>query len=672
MLGPKFGVAVSIPPVRGSFADLAALERRMATAADIGQGVSDLLIEVVAISDRLQPLLAQFNANGSDQQDWTASYLETLLSEVDHHSTEAIGRAVTVRALLSDSGQASGLQHDLGTLIEVLEVIAVVGDAGRVGLSAIASIEAPDQYAGGGILGGDGRLLRVLDTLIDRQQEIRVSMDQLLEVEGRLEKLQASGDDAAVGGISDLISFSRQYRNGLHLLSSVASIGDDLLGRGSNRKYLVLGHSADELRATGGFVSSIWLVTVTDGKVESIQYHDAVRVDDYERIQLYPKAPLGLEEHLNAWVWLLRDVSWDPDFPTTALTAEDMFRLGQRQQVDGVIAINQWALLQLVEALGSIPGPEGGEPITPRNFLSVLEEGTDVHGRAYMDLTLLGVVDSMSKSVPLATLVRLAAGVHDSLDTRDLLLYFNSVESQTVIEDLGWSGSLAAGDRDYLFVVDSNVGWNKSDRSIQRDLIYRVDLSELDRPRASLTAVYVNHSGPGSPGCEPQWLARGTEYSRLKNACYWNFFRVYMPAGARVLSSTPLPLPDYSVSVEIGKGVPGEETGKLSSSHGKTVFSGLIEVGAGERANFVLTYDLPRSILKVDGDKLQYQVLIQKQPGMRQRGITVELTLPEGYHLSSSSIAPVSQQTKQIRFSLQQTRDILLTVEFARNADATS
>ena len=55
-----------------------------------------------------------------------------------------------------------------------------------------------------------------------------------------------------------------------------------------------------------------------------------------------------------ARVWLLRDVSWEPDFPTTARTAADMFRVGQRLEVDGVVAINQWTLLDIIEALGGI------------------------------------------------------------------------------------------------------------------------------------------------------------------------------------------------------------------------------------------------------------------------------------------------------------------------------
>ena len=246
--------------------------------------------------------------------------------------------------------------------------------------------------------------------------------------------------------------------------------------------------------------------------------------------------------------------------------------------MDGVIAINQWTLLRLIEALGDISSPEGDEPVTQRNLLEVLEEGTDRHGRAYRDLVLQGLLDRLNQPMSMPELVRPAAGLFETLDQREMLLHFNDSNVQSVVRQWGWGGGVPQETADYLYVVDSNVGWSKSDRNVQRDVSYAVDLARAAGPRVALTLSYSNHSGPGSPGCEPQWLNRGTDYSQLKNACYWNYFRVYAPQGARLLSSTPLPLPEHTVSVEIGRGTPGHDTNRVSSSHNKTVFSGLTEV----------------------------------------------------------------------------------------------
>ncbi len=191
-------------------------------------------------------------------------------------------------------------------------------------------------------------------------------------------------------------------------------------------------------------------------------------------------------------------------------------------------------------------------------------------------------------------------------------------------------------------MVDSNVGWSKADRNIERKIGYQVDLRKEPGPRVKLTLGYNNHGGPGASGCEPQWLNRGTNYSDLKNACYWNLWKVFVPQGARLLSNTPMTLPEYSVSAEVGIGHPGEDTVEVSSSYNRTVISGLFALGAGGANNVDLVYDLPAEVLRRDGDEIHYQLLIQKQPGTRYRDVSIELIPPNGYRLSSSSAEPTA------------------------------
>ena len=453
-------------------------------------------------------------------------------------------------------------------------------------------------------------------------------------------------------------------------LKEIAPFGADLLGAGSTRRYLVLGQSADELRATGGFVSSIWLVTFENGGLADIRYHDTVRVDDWERLDLYPRAPQGLEEHMNAHVWLLRDVSWEPDFPSTALVAADMYKIGQGRDVDGVVALNQWTLLSIVEALGGVPSPGGESPMTPQNLLARLEQGSDEHGRAYMDLALQGIISQINQPVSLPDIMRLASTLGQSLQRRDLMLFLEDPQLQEVVRNNGWDGGLRHDATDYLYVVDSNVGWSKADRNIERRVTYQVDLTRGSGPRASLTLGYNNHGGPGSPGCKPQWLNRGTNYSQLKNACYWNYWRVYVPQEARLLANTPLALPEYSVSVEVGRGQAEEDTVKVSSSYNRTVISGLLASEAGEEKQVNLVYGLSPTVLLQDGEEIKYSLLIQKQPGARRTEVSVEFMLPQGYSPTSSSHPPSSLTDSLVQFLLQLEQDTVLNVVFAKSADS--
>ena len=118
------------------------------------------------------------------------------------------------------------------------------------------------------------------------------------------------------------------------------------------------------------------------------------------------------------------------------------------------------------------------------------------------------------------------------------------------------------------------------------------------------------------------------------------------------------------MSVEIGLGTPGQETSGLSSSHRKTVFSGLESIEAGERAEINLVYDLPPSVLERDGDGLSYSLLIQKQPGVRQRMVSVEIKVPDGYELKSGSQDPTRTGSGTVGFDITLERDTWLDVAF--------
>lgn len=663
--GRRFAVALQPPDVREARARLAEAEASMAAASRVGQGLAEVLVEVADIAGQLQPFVGQLVVDGQGQTPPMADGRDRL-AQAQQHATLAIFKARQVADLAAASEETSRLLPRLESLQMVLQGLHSLSRAAGASLAALEPVLKASQGAEGGLL-TSGRLLDILDAFALHQGEMDEAISHIQEAQRALAQAQeAEGGEGPTPGLARLQELVDSLHAGLVLVRDLAPLGPELVGADSARRYLVLGHSSDELRATGGFVSSLWLVTFQGGRLADIQYHDSVRVDDWERLELYPKAPPGLEEHMNAWVWLLRDVSWEPDFPTTARSAQDLFRLGQRVDVDGVIAINQWTLLRLLEALGSISSPSGDE-LNVRNLLPSLEQNTDRYGRAYVDLALQGLLEGLDASASVPSMLRLAAAIHDTLAARDTLVYFDDPELQQVLQRRGWDGGVRQSQGDYLYPVDSNVGWSKVDRNIQRLVSYEVDLGR-EAPRATLTLGYVNHSGLGSLGCDPQWLNRGTNYSQLKNACYWDFLRVYIPQGARLLSSTPLPLPQYSVAVDTGRGVPGQDTGGISSTYGKAVFSGLSVLPAGERAEITLVYDLPSAVVQRDAEGLRYQLLIQKQPGVPQREVSVELVLPEGYRLASASMPVARLQGQRASFAFRLTEDTVLDVQLTRDA----
>ncbi len=660
-----YALATRAPPFSGMFDDLEGAEVSLVRATQAGEGASRLVAALLDLAEASQPLLAQFSGGaGGDGAD----SIYVALTDFRQTAIDARSRAADVVDAISELGGSGAFSEKLEALDRLMDAAVIIGEAGVLGFEALRPAYEIISQSEGGILDGEGVLPEALATLRGRTADIDDVIARLAEAEETLRDLVVGGAiPSGSTGLPGMLDYVAEVRSGLELVNGIAPVADELLGHGDPRKYLMLGQSADELRGTGGFVSGIWTMTVQDGSLDGVSYYDVVRVDDWDRLVLYPAAPPGLEEHMNAWVWLLRDVSWDPDFRSTAQSASAMFKIGQNQDVDGVVAINQWALLGLVQAVGGITPPEGGEPISANNLITVLERGTDLYGRAYMDLVLQGLIDEFASQSSLPGLVRLASAVLRALESRDLVFYFEDTDTQNAVEDLGWAGVIDPTAGDYLYVVDSNVGWSKVDRNIEREISYAVDLSKVERPRATLNVGYTNHSGPDSPPCEPQWLNRGTDYSQLVNACYWDFVRVYMSEGSRILSQSELSLPELSVSVEIGKGVPGQETGAISAFHDKAVFSGLLIVPAGSSREVSLVYDLPDRVVKVDGDSVEYELLLQKQPGVRNRNVSIDLIPPDGYVVSASSIPYAVQDDGRVQLNRDMRRDESIRVSFIKD-----
>ena len=642
-------------------------ETELALTVRLGRDAADLMTVLLDIAGETQPLIEQFDLETGTQSPLSIDDLRRIVGRLDQDLQFALVKSEGLAAQTARSSQGESLVQKLTLLQDFLTVLLTVNRATLVGLQVVGPALDEARGTEGGILGSGGVLPAVLGLVDDNRGLIDGAVGQLDLALLTLQNIRANNGNSAVrSGLDDLERTVNILSGGLRVVRDIAPVGAELVGVGSTRRYLVLGQSSDELRATSGFVSSVWLVTFEDGALSDVEYFDSVRVDDWERLDLYPPAPEGLEDHMNAHVWLLRDVSWEPDFPTTARTAADMFTIGQRRTVDGVIAVNQWTLLALVQALGSIPAPGSNEEITSRNLLSKLEEETDDHGRAYVDLAMQGVLESLKGPMTLGRLIKVAAAGYDALSERDLLVYSDDPDVQAVISENNWDGRVQRDGLDYLYVVDSNVGWSKSDRNIERFVKYRVDLTRETGTRINLILGYNNHSGPGSPGCEPQWLNRGTNYSALKNACYWNFWRTYVPRGSRLLGNSPEALPEYSVAAEIGKGRPGEDTVEVSSSFNRTIVSGLFAVAAGKSHEVALVYDLPSTLEFKNGESIRYELLVQKQPGTRGRDVTVELVVPEGYSLTESSVPVSTEQESVFSFTLEVNQDVNLVAVFSK------
>lgn len=435
-----------------------------------------------------------------------------------------------------------------------------------------------------------------------------------------------------------------QLAQGAKLAAAVATLGphlDWLLGSESARTLLVLAQNNDELRATGGFISAAGTITLNRGRVSIDNLVDSYSI--YREDVDHPPAPTALQKYMKAYILLLRDANWSPDGPASAQLAADLYELDTGVRVDGVLLLDKGALAHLLQAFGPVSLPQPGVTLTATNLEQQLADlwnpkvsvtngtavdvtNSDSPASPARNLLPVGWWEQRKDFVPQvaqAILERAQASSGDSLaaasailealNDRSLQLWVKDAGTARALNDLGWDGALdPQPGRDFLAVVDSNVGFNKVDAVIERSLSYAVDWPIADgtvdqvAPTATLTLTYTHTLSATDPGCD-QTPRYGNSYAELTRRCYFDFLRVYTPQGSRLLSSSGLQ--------------PGSTTSERGEK-GLQVFSGFLVQPPGTVHIVTLTYQLPAAIGAED-----YALVLQRQAGVKPLPVSLRAGL---------------------------------------------
>ncbi len=418
--------------------------------------------------------------------------------------------------------------------------------------------------------------------------------------------------------------------------SQLLQAAPDLLGSNSTQSYLVLAQNRDELRATGGFISGIGLVTIQNGKITKFSLGDSYAVDDFSKT--YPAPPEALKRFMLADYWVARDANWSPDFPTTAQQVQALYTLSTGVETQGVIAFNQLAVQGVLGVIGPVQVPGTDEPVSAENVENYMrqawapepEEGLSqewwLHRKDFMQQLGNVILEKALKSTDQEQLLKLGKIVLDLMDQGQILLYFNDPEGQNALETGGWDGAVQPGNGDYLYLVDSNVGFNKVDSVVQRSLTYQVDLSDLNHPTGKATMSYQN-TAEGTVPCKQVVSYGNGTYLDAQQRCYLDYWRVLTPAGSELVSSNAQPVP--ASELLNGEGWSGEVE-SLNGEPNTQTFAGLLMVPLSASNQVTVSYDLPASILlSVGSNRYEYHLQVQKQPGLVELPFRIEIKVPE-------------------------------------------
>jgi len=397
-----------------------------------------------------------------------------------------------------------------------------------------------------------------------------------------------------------------------------------LLGMDEPRHYLVLVQNNHELRATGGFISSVGLLTVEQGKIANLSFADSYEF--YRDGGQYPLAPEPMKQYMGIQLMLLRDANWWPDFPASAEMARKLY--GEHTGIfpDGVITVDLNAVQHLVGALGTVQVPGSATPITADNLEAQLisfwdqplDDGAgpppDFQGnRAEWFAARKDFIPLLAETVMQriqagdASLPALAQAVQAALEDRSVQVWLNDETAAPVLAQAGWDGGLQPAEgADFLAIVDTNMGYNKVNAVLEPSADYRIEWGENpdQGALATLTLVY-NHPGPaGDPTCDPA-PRYGDTYADMMARCYFDYVRVFAPAGSRLLNV---------------EGVDPETVTISQETPGVSEFAAYFVLPTESAKTITFTYRLPPGLTKAD-----YQLVAQRQAGAPP--LPVRLTL---------------------------------------------
>ncbi|MBZ0301433.1 MAG: DUF4012 domain-containing protein [Anaerolineae bacterium] len=385
------------------------------------------------------------------------------------------------------------------------------------------------------------------------------------------------------------------------------------LGLDTERSYLILSQNSDELRPSGGYISTFGWMTIRNGRVTGYSYSPTTATSPNP-------PPTSLASQVTVPDWWIRysqpiyaawDGSWYADFPSTAEMAVWYYNSGNNPQspVDGVIAIDIIGFEKILAALGQVVVPGYNEIITPDNFRQVVYDIRARGGNQDLHKEFIAAVyqqifedwQTASSNPQIST--RLLGELLQAVEQKHIMLYFTDDSLQQAIGSLGWSGAqVAAQGHDYLMVADANLG-NKSNGSIFRQMVYDVEIEPGGtlHSRATIAYDYSDRVASQDPAVDPEYHGP-LDYS--------NLLQVYVPPGSQIEATSNLPQEPRVID---------------QSDH--SIFVSRVSVAYDTSERFQYTYQTPVAVETV-GPYQRYRLLIQKQPGTPGDAVNVQVSLP--------------------------------------------
>lgn len=413
---------------------------------------------------------------------------------------------------------------------------------------------------------------------------------------------------------------------------------------------LVLFQNNNEIRATGGFWGSFALVTLINGKIDSIDVPGGGTYDLQGSLDRHMRPPSPLQ--LVRSEWQFQDANWFPDFPTSAEAATWFLEHSKYGTPDATIAITPNVLESILSITGPIEITEFNKTVDANNVIYELQKSVEIE----YDRTenkpkkiigvLLAKLFDLAPKLDASKKIGMLSVLNESLAKKDILVHHRNSEMQSALLRAGWTGSInQTWDNDYLMIVNHNIAGQKTDGVISQDIIKTTTIHDNGSITSEIT-IRRTHEGK-----------KGDLFSGVRNV---NYMRIFTPKGSELVRAEGFTYPDENYfkspdTYETHKLISDIERTKIthaaSGTHittetGKTVFGNWTMTDPGETTVVKLTYRLPflatskprdSIIQSLSNETSTYKLLLQKQPGAKNTMFTHSINIPKSWNVIEST-----------------------------------
>ena len=374
------------------------------------------------------------------------------------------------------------------------------------------------------------------------------------------------------------------------------------------REYLVVFQNNNELRPTGGFISTYGVLKFSHGFYSGLDFYDV-----YGDIDNHPfvEPPLVLSTLLKGNGYTtghnFRDANFDPDFRLSADELIKFYNMAKPdEKVDGVIAAD-FSFLEDLVALYE-PMEVDGYSLTKDNLfetLTTVASDIDRHNEDALanrkNITTPLVKEIITKTFILPWRIGAVLNtVAEGFKEKHVLAAFERSGIASSFHSRGWDGALPQSDMgDALAVNEANYGGMKSDRYITRAVQYELTVTNqrdvLGNPVVNaVVTVTLSHEG---------------NYNIPMSGPYTGYLRVMVPIGSDIINGAT-----------------------ISEERKDTFVLGeLVSLNPGESVSYSYSYELPEYVWN-DGE---YYLHLHKQPGTNADSYRIIVHAPDGMGLTA-------------------------------------